>query len=60
MCLFVCLCVCVCMWGGGRGGVLRERECGVDMITDVLYSLSMYIRFCVKRFELSYVVDIAL
>ena len=56
--MFVCLFVCVCVLGGG--GVLRERECGVDMITDVLYSLSMYIRFCVKRFELSYVVDIAL
>ena len=33
---------------------------GVNMITDVLYSVNMYILFCVKRFELSYVMDIAL
>ena len=30
------------------------------MITDVLYSVNMYTLFCVKRFELSYVMDIAL
>ena len=30
------------------------------MITDVLYSVNMYIRFCVKSFELSHVMDIAL
>ena len=31
------------------------------MITDVLYSVNMYILFvCVKRFELSHVMDIAL
>ena len=39
---------CVC-----RGG-------GVNMITDVLYSVHLYILFCVKRFELSHVTDIAL
>ena len=37
---------------GGRGG-------GVNMITDVLYSVNMYILFCVKRFELSHLMDIA-
>ena len=36
------------------------RECGVNMITDVLYSVNLYILFCVKRFELSHVMDIAL
>ena len=30
------------------------------MITDVLYRVNMYILFCVKRFELSHVMDIAL
>ena len=30
------------------------------MITDVLYSVNLYIPFCVKRFELSHVMDIAL
>ena len=40
--------MCVC-----RGG-------GVNMITDVLYSVNLYIHFCVKRFELSHVMDIAL
>ena len=31
------------------------------MITDVLYSVNVYIPFCVKRrFELSHVMDIAL
>ena len=30
------------------------------MITDVLYSGNLYVLFCVKRFELSHVVDIAL
>ena len=31
------------------------------MITDVLYSVNLYILFlCVKRFELSHVMDIAL
>ena len=30
------------------------------MITDVLYSITMYIRFCVKHFELSHVIDIEL
>ena len=29
------------------------REGGVNMVTDVLYSVNMYILFCVKRFELS-------
>ena len=29
------------------------------MITDVLYSVNMYILFCVKRSELSHVMDIA-
>ena len=36
------------------------REGGVNMVTDVLYSVNMYILFCVKRFELSHVMDIAL
>ena len=36
------------------------RGSGVNMITDVLYSVNMYIRFCVNRFELSHVMDIAL
>ena len=40
--------MCVC-----RGG-------GVNMITDVLYSVNLYILFYVMRFELSHVVDIAL
>ena len=40
--------MCVC-----RGG-------GVETITDVLYSVNMYIPFCVKRFELSRVMDFAL
>ena len=30
------------------------------MITDVLYSVNLYILFCVKHFELSHVMDIAL
>ena len=30
------------------------------MITDVLYSVNLYIPFCVKHFELSHVMDIAL
>ena len=30
------------------------------MITDVLHSINMYIRFCVNHFELSHVMDIAL
>ena len=30
------------------------------MISDVLYSVNMYIHFCVKRFELRHVMDIAL
>ena len=30
------------------------------MIIDVLYSVNLYILFCVKRFELSRVMDIAL
>ena len=30
------------------------------MITDVLYSVDLYILFCVKRFELSHVMVIAL
>ena len=38
---------------GCRGG-------GVNMITDVLYSLNMYILFRVKRFELSHCMDTAL
>ena len=38
---------------GCRGG-------GVNMIADVLYSVNMYILFCVKHFELSHVTDIAL
>ena len=38
---------------GCRGG-------GVNMITDVLYSVNMYIHFYVKRSELSNVMDIAL
>ena len=40
--------MCVC-----RGG-------GVNMITDVLYSVNLYIPFCVKCSELSQVMDIAL
>ena len=36
------------------------RGSGVNMITDVLYSINMYIPFCVKRFELSHGMDIAL
>ena len=30
------------------------------MITDILCSVNLYIHFCVKRFELSHVMDIAL
>ena len=30
------------------------------MTTDVLYSINVYILVCVKRFELSHVMDIAL
>ena len=30
------------------------------MVTDVLYNISVYIHFCVKCFELHWVVDIAL
>ena len=30
------------------------------MITDALYSVNLYTRFCVKRFELSHVMDFAL
>ena len=37
---------------GCRGG-------DVNMITDVLYSVNLYILFRVKRFELSHVMDIA-
>ena len=36
------------------------RGSGVNMITNVLSSVNMYIPFCVKRFELSHVMDIAL
>ena len=36
------------------------RGSGVNMMTNVLYSVTMYTRFCVKRFELSPVMDIAL
>ena len=36
------------------------REGGVETITDVLYSVNMYIPFCVKRFGLSHVMDFAL
>ena len=38
---------------GCRGG-------GVNMITDVLYSVNTYIHFRVKRFGLSHVMDFAL
>ena len=37
-----------------------EEVVSVILITDVLYSVNMYILFCVKRFELSHVMDIAL
>ena len=37
-----------------------ERGGGVNMSTDVLYSVNLYILFCVKRFELSHAMDIAL
>ena len=30
------------------------------MINDVLYSVNLYILFCVQRFELSHVMDTAL
>ena len=30
------------------------------MITDIPHSVNMYVRFCVERFELSHVMDIAL
>ena len=30
------------------------------MVTDVLYSVNLYILFCIKRFELSDFMDIAL
>ena len=30
------------------------------MIIDILYSVNMYIPFCVKRFELGHVMDIEL
>ena len=30
------------------------------MITDVLYSVNLYILFCVKHFELNHIMDIAL
>ena len=30
------------------------------MITDVLYSVNMYIPFCIKRFQLRHVTDIVL
>ena len=36
------------------------RGGGVNMITDVLYCVNMDILFCVKRHELSHVVDTAL
>ena len=36
------------------------RGGGVDMITDVMYSVNVYIRLFVKRFELGHVMDIAL
>ena len=36
------------------------RGSDVNMITDVLYSVNLYILFCVKSFELSHVMDIAL
>ena len=35
------------------------EEMVFNMITGVLYSVNMYILFCVKRFELSHVMDIA-
>ena len=36
------------------------RGGGVNMITDVMYSVNVYILLCVKRFELGHVMDIAL
>ena len=50
----VCVCVCVCF-------VKEEEVVLINMITDILHSVSMYISFCVKRSELiiSHVTDIA-
>ena len=39
--------------------VLQGRGGGVNMITDVLYSVNMYIRFGGQRFELNHVMDFA-
>ena len=36
------------------------REDGVNVISDVLYSVNLYVLSCVKRFELSPAMDIAL
>ena len=66
LCVYVCACVSACvrtcayMCRKGYERVLHEREDGVNMITDVLYSVSMYTHFCVKRFELSHGMAIAL
>ena len=37
--------------GGGGGGVLWGRGGGVNMIIDVLYSVYMYIHFCLRCFK---------
>ena len=39
--------------------MLLGRGSGVNMITDVLYSVNMYICFGVQRFELNHVMDFA-
>ena len=43
----------------GRVCVLQGRGGGVNMITDVLYSVNMYICFGGQRFELNHVMDFA-
>ena len=53
VCVFVHVCVRVCACVLGRVGVLWGRGGSVNMIP------LMYILFCVKRFELSHVMDIA-
>ena len=42
VCVCVCVSVSVCRV---VGGMLRGRGCDVNMITDVLYSVHLYIQF---------------
>ena len=60
VCVCACVCVCVCVCDCVGEGGCWERGGGFIMVTDVLYNIYVSIHFCVKCFELHWVVDIAL